>query len=330
MAVEKIEISYKTIVFTVFFLIFLWLLYQVRQIIFLLFISLIFTTSISPVITKMEKIKIPRWLAIILLYILFVGGLAATVASIVPAVVSQMSNLLKDLPQFLNKIGFFKLNIQLSDYTDQLTKIPANLFKIVASAFSNILKIFAFLVINFYLLMERKDLKKHLVYFFAEDKQKKIENFILDLEKTLGGWVRGELVLMFIIGLMSYLGLKLLDLDFVLPLALIAGFLELIPNIGPTVSAVPAIIIGFASSPVIGLAVLALYILIQQVENNLIVPKLMQKVVGLHPLITIIALMVGLALGGVVGTLLAVPSLLFLRVIFKHFYFSPRASEMKP
>jgi predicted PurR-regulated permease PerM len=321
---EKIEISYRTILFTVFLLIALWFLYQIRQIIFLLFISLIFTAALGPLVTKMEKLKIPRAIAILLLYIVLVGGLAGSIASVVPMVVVQTSELSKDLPEFLNKIGFFKLDLKASDYSSELLKLPANVFKIISATFSNILTLMFFLVVNFYLLMERKNLTKHFQHFFAESGAKKAERLTYALEFKLGGWVRGELILMVLVGLMSYVGLTLLDIEFVLPLALVAGFLELIPNIGPTVSAVPAIIVGLASSPVIGLAVLALYILIQQLENNFIVPKVMQKVVGLHPLVTLIALMIGFKIGGVIGSLLAVPAVLFIRVLIDTFYPSKR------
>jgi predicted PurR-regulated permease PerM len=95
-------------------------------------------------------------------------------------------------------------------------------------------------------------MKKRLVYLFGEKTAKKAENFVLQLEKELGGWVRAEAFLMFLVGLMSFIGLKILDLDFVLPLALLAGLLELVPNIGPTVSMIPAALVGFATSPVLG------------------------------------------------------------------------------
>jgi len=324
---EKIEISYKTILFTVFLLLSLFFLYQARKIILLLFVCLIFTAAFGPLINKIQKFKIPRPLAIMIFYFFIIGGLIATIASIAPVLISQTEALLNNLPRFLDEIGFFKLDIALSDYSDRLLDVPANVFKFAASALSNIIGIFAFLVINFYLMMERGNLKKHLHFLFSENGEKKVETLILRLEKELGGWVRAQVLLMMIIGLMSYVGLKFLDLEFALPLALIAGLLEIIPNIGPTVSMIPAIIVGFASSPVMGLAVVALYFLIQQLENNLIVPKVLQKAIGLHPLITIIALMTGLKLGGVVGSLLAIPAILFIKVIIEQLYLPTRTPK---
>jgi len=316
---EKIEVSHRTIIFTVALLITLWFLYQIRSIILFLFVCLIFTTALSPIINKLEKRKVPRPLAIIVLYFIFIGIFVGAVASAVPIITKQTSALLNSLPAFLAEISFFK-TFQPADYSDQIARLPGNLFKIASSVFSNLVGVSAFLVINFYLLMERKNLEKHLHFLFATGGEKKAEELILALEEKLGGWVRGELFLMFAVGLMSYSGLRLLDVDYALPLALIAGVLELIPNIGPTLAMVPAAIVGFASSSIIGLAVVALYFLIQQLENNFIVPLVMRRALGLHPLITLLALMIGLKIGGVGGTLLAIPVVLFIKVIIEELY----------
>jgi len=323
---KKVEISHRTIIFTVFFIISLWFLYQIRGIILVLFLSLIFSSAFSPLVSKLEKYKIPRRLSIFLIYFLIIGTLILSVVSLVPVLISQTNSLLEQLPSFLNKIGFFKLDLHLSDYSQELISVPANVLKVILSTASNIIGLFAFLVINFYILMERSRLKQRLDFLFSGKTSKKAEKLVLKTEKELGGWVRAEIILMFIIGVASYLGLRLLDIDYALPLALIAGFLELVPNIGPTLSMVPAVIVGFADSSIMGIAVICLYFLIQQVENHFVVPKVMQKVVGLHPLVTILALMIGLKIGGVTGTLLAVPFVLFIKVIVEVLYISSKRS----
>lgn len=318
---EKIEISHRTIIFTVSFLIFLWFLYQVRQVILLFYISVIFMSALNPLVDKLEKFKIPRTISIIFFYLLILGIVFGSIAMLIPTMVNQTVLLLRGLPAYLDRIGFLQ-NIDLNNYGDELIKIPGNVFKIVSSTFSNIIALFAVFIMTFYLLIERKNLKKHLHVLFVDHQEEKAERFIKKLETQLGGWVRGEIILMIIIGVFSYIGLRLLDLDFALPLALIAGILEIIPNFGPTISAIPAIIIGFASSPILGLAVAALYFLIQQLENNIIVPKVMQRVVGLNPIITLMALLMGAKLGGVFGAVLSLPILLTLRVILQESFTS--------
>lgn len=324
---EKIEISHRTIIFTVFFLIFVWLLYQVRQVILLFYISVIFMSALNHLVDKLEKYKIPRALSIIFFYILILGIVFGVIVMLVPAMISQTALLLKGLPFYLDKISFFK-NIDLNNYSNELVKLPGNVFKIVASTLSNLIALFAIFVMTFYLLIERKNLKKHLQILFAGDHEEKAEHFIKKIETQLGSWVRGEIILMIIVGTLSYIGLRLLDLDFALPLALIAGLLEIIPNFGPTISAVPAVIVGLATSPVLGLAVAALYFLVQQLENNIIVPKVMQKVVGLNPLVTIMALLMGGKLGGIFGAVLSLPILLTLQVIFQELFTSFQKSKI--
>ena len=123
---------------------------------------------------------------------------------------------------------------------------------------------------------------------------------------------------MTIVGLLTYVGLRLLAIDFALPLALLAGLLEVIPNLGPVIAAIPGVFLGLSVSPVTALAVGAMYFLVQQLENSVIVPKVMKRSVGLNPLVTIIVLIVGYQLAGLAGAVLAVPVTLLVTVVLSH------------
>lgn len=323
---EKIEISHKTIIFTVFFLIFLWFLYSIRHIILIVFIGLVAMFALNPLIDRLERVKIPRPLAVLSFYFLMISFIIGVVVSIIPVVVNQSAMLIELLPNLVKRLDFLGVQFQLSDYSDQLLKLPGNFLKIVALTFSNIVRFFAFIVITYYLLMERKNMKKYLHVLFRREGEKRAEILVAKLEEKIGGWVRGQLVLMFIVGFMSFVGLSFLGLEFAIPLAVLAGLLEIIPNIGPTVAAIPSAIIGLSISPVMGLTVVALYFVIQQLENNIIVPKVMQKSVGLPPLVTLILLMVGLTLGGIGGAILAIPIFLTIQIIVKDLYSYYRSS----
>lgn len=311
---KKIEISHRTIIFTAFFLILLWLLWQIRQIILGLFISLILMTAINPSIDKMERMKIPRVLGIILMYVLILGVFGLVIAGIVPPLVDQTATFIANAPNLIENIPFVNQQI-IENQLQQLGSIPAGLVKISVSIFTNLIGVFALLVITFYLLLERKNLDRYLHILFGGDGEVKAERFVNRLEEKLGGWVRAELALMVIIGVLSYFGLRLLGIDFALPLALLAGIFELIPNIGPVLSSIPAILAGLIISPLTALAVAALYFLIQQVENGLIVPQVMAKETGVNPLVTIISLAVGFKIGGVSGAILAVPVVLLIQIV---------------
>ena len=143
---------------------------------------------------------------------------------------------------------------------------------------------------------------------------------IKKVEFKLGKWFVGQLALGFIVGLLSYIGLTILGIPHPLILAIIAGTMELVPYIGPTLASIPAIIFAFTVSPLLAALTLVLYFLIQQFENYLIVPKVMEKSVGLHPVIIIIAMLIGGQLAGILGVILAIPVTTIASIILEEFY----------
>lgn len=316
---KKVEISSKTIIFTVFFLILMWFLYRIRYLLLLLFIAVIFMSALSPLVDKLEKRKIPRGLATLFFYILIITAISLGVASLVPPLVEQSTRLVATFPQDISQLT--KGLINTSVLQPHLQALPEQILKIALGALNNIIGLLTFLVILFYLIMERKNLKKYLLFLFGKDaKEEHAEIFISKLEYKLGSWVRGQLTLMFIVGFLSYLGLTFLGVEYAIPLAFLAGLLEVIPTIGPTLSALPAILVAWGVSPTLALATLALYVLIQQLENNLIVPKIMSKAVGLSPLVVILALIAGFRIAGIAGAVLSVPAVLLIEIIINDFY----------
>jgi len=182
---------------------------------------------------------------------------------------------------------------------------------------SNSLFIITILVFGFYLLLDWENVKTWFIGFFSRPAQKRVVAIIEQMEHRLGGWVRGELALMTIVGVLIFFGLTVLKVEYALPLALIAAVLEIVPMIGPILSMIPAAIVGFSTSLWLGLAVLVLYAVVQQVENNFIVPNVMGKAVGFSPLATLIILFIGTELYGVGGLILAIPTTLFLTIVIK-------------
>lgn len=323
---QKIEISHRTIVFTAFFLLALWGIFQIRQIILALFVSIILMSALNPTVDRLERLRVSRSLAILLIYIIGFGFFSLVVAGVVPPLVDQTRILVSRLPNYLEQFGIFGINEEL--IVSQLAVLPENLVRLTVNIFSNVIAVFTVIVVTFYLLLERKNLDSYLLVLFGEGGEKKAEALVDKIEHKLGGWVRGQLTLMVIVGALSYTGLRLLGIDFALPLALLAGILEIIPNIGPVVSSVPAVLAGLAISPLLGLAVAALYFLIQQLENSIIVPKVMERVAGVNPLVTIVSLLIGFKLAGVVGAVLAVPVVLVIQVVAAEVFASERFQKL--
>lgn len=322
----KIEISHKTIFFTVFFLLFLWFLLQIKDIIILLFVSFIFMSALQPLVEVLERIKIPRLFAILIVYLLLLSFLVVSLIFLVPALSQQISSLGKYLPGYLESALPF-VNLHLQTVLDKFVPLGGNILRVTFSFFSNIFALATIFAFTFYFLLGRASLREFLIDFVGEEGGKRIVKVIRKIESRLGGWIRAQLTLCFMVGAASYLGLTLLKVNFALPLAILAGALEIIPNLGPILSAIPAVLIAGLASPLLGLAVTALYVIIQQLENSIIVPAVMKKTTGLPPLVTLSSLLIGGRLAGVAGMLLSVPIVLALQTLISEFFVAKSKSE---
>ncbi len=315
---KKFEVSTKTVVFTVLFLLSLFLLWQVRALIVLLFISFVFMEAINPAIVRLEKFKIPRPLAILIIYIIILTIISFAVAGIVPILVEQTTGLVQTLPSTLSNIQIFGTNpIDLSSQFKILENLPGGIAKTAISLVSNIISAFVIMFLTFYLLLEKKNFPKYSLEMFGENGEKKAIAIIERLETRLGSWVTAEFFLMTIIGGLSYIAYLSLGLKYAVPLAIFAGLLEAVPSIGPTVATLVAALVGFTISPLIGILTIVVGIVIQQLENNIIVPRVMRQTVGFNPLVTILLIAAGAKLGGVVGAILALPIFLTLETVVK-------------
>ncbi len=321
---RKIEISHKTVIFTTLFLILLWFLYHIRDLIMELFIALLIMAILNHLANRLSKYKIPRGISVLIVYILALSFVVTAIVSVIPPLVEQTANFVSILPSYMENIGLSSsLGEQVFEQTiSQLGSVPVQLAKFTASLFSNVLGVITVLIFAFYLLLARNKLDDQLVFLFGEEKKKKVGKTIDILEKRLGGWARGQLILMVSVGVLTYLGLILLGIPHALPLAILAGLLEIVPMIGPILAAIPTIIIGIGISPWMGMAAAALAFLVQRLENYLLVPKIMEKSIGVNPIITLVALSIGFRVAGVAGVIISVPLLITIQVLTKQYFSS--------
>ena len=317
---HKIEYYYRLVIFTVSILIFIWLLFQIRQLLVIFFISMIFMSALNPTVGKITKYGISRTFAIGILYFLLILIFSFITGVIAPPIVEQSNILVARLPDYFRLLEPY--NIGPDIIIGQISKLgylPVNIINFILGIFNNFIAILLTVIITFYLLIERENLKKYLSYIIGAVKADRAESIFNEIENKLGGWVRAEMALMFILGLMAYIGLSILHVEYALPLAVLAGLMEVVPNIGPVISAIPAVSVGLLISPVTGLAVVVLFVIIHQLENTLIVPQVMAKEVGVDPLLTILSLDIGFQIGGIAGAVLALPVLLVIQILIKKF-----------
>lgn len=319
---HAVSIELSSIVFAVCFVLFLYFLYLIRSILVLVLCAFIIMVALNPLARFFNrKLRFPKHLSIALTYVIFALGMTGLLAVIVPPLAEQMRHLasLIHIPLVQDFFRGFEFSVQeLDTLISRIGSSAGVVLNIISTTFNGVFTTFTLIVLSFYLMLERDTLHRKFSWFTRERAHlEQASRFLDSLEKQLGGWVRAQVILMVAIGLITYIGLTLLSIPYALPLALLAGLLEVLPNLGPTIAAVPVIFVAYAAfGPVMALITLLFAIVVQQIENNLLVPKVMSDNAHVGPLVSIVAILVGLSLGGVVGALLAIPLYITARSVY--------------
>lgn len=315
-----LDISWLSIVRLIAVPIVFYLLYLIRDILAIMFVVFIIVAALNPIISRMQK-KMPRILAVTLVYFgLFVVLITVSTVLFQP-LATQISNLAEIIPQKVNSVmPFFErlkngndllkdVSNNLQQFSGTLSTFSGNLVSTAFGIFGGIFTAFTILVLTFYLLLEEAAAKQFLDNILVGRQKNKIIGVLNKISEKMGAWVRGQLLLMVIIGVLDLVVLLILGIQSPLPLALWGGIMEVIPYLGPILGALPAIVVALVTGSAIKalLVAIILMLVIQQLEGQLLVPKVMQKAVGLSPVIVILALLIGGKLMGLLGALLAIP-----------------------
>lgn len=326
---QKVEISQRTIIFTVGFLLFLYFLWTVQELLYTIFIAFILMSALRPLVSALKHKHIPHAAAVSLVFIGFVLFFLFLFGIIIPPILDETINLIKSLPSMMQSLNpETRQWIHIESLSQYIPNITNQLFSIAGNIFSNVIFILSTLFFAYYLLLEEQIIKKFLLQFFDEKKAYWYATVLEKAEQRMSNWFWGEIMLMTIVGWMTFIGLSVLQIKYMVPLAVLAGVLEVVPNIGPIISAVPATIIGFSISPLAGFSALSLYFVVQQFENNLIVPMIMKKAVGINPIVTLIALIIGGRLGGILGIVVAIPMYVFVETFIQNFLKDHKVAEI--
>ncbi|KUK83776.1 MAG: Uncharacterized protein XD98_0251 [Microgenomates bacterium 39_6] len=326
--IKKVEISHKTIFFVLAVLFFLWFAYLIRDIILLFYVGLLLMLALDPGIDRLEGWGLPRLLAILLNYLGFFALIGLSIFLLAGPLLQQSGLLLQQIVKLAEAAGAGDwLSGVLHDPLKNILPLSGNIFRVTQTIFNNLVQVFSVLIVSFYLVLDRKKLSDRLEQFFGKKRTRKIERIIEGAEKEVGHWLWGQVLLMVIVGALTYLALLLLKLPYALPLAFLAGLLEILPNIGPVLAAIPAVIIGFTVNQAVGFFVILAFIVVQQLESNFITPKVMQGITGVNPIITLLGLLIGFRLAGAVGAIFALPTILIIKVLISELVF-PRIKRI--
>ncbi len=272
-----------------------------------------------------QKQRIPRSVSVLAVYVFVLGFVGLVVYLLIPPAFEQFKILSQNFPEyfgeFQNKLGISNLDINFQSLFSGFFSGAgeSGLFKKTFGVFSGIFSFLTILVISFYLVAEEKGMKNFIFTLLPAKHQEVTMSLVEKIQTKMGLWVLGQMILSLLIFAFTFIGLTLLGVKYALFLAMLAGLLEIVPYIGPFVSAVPAIFFASIQSPSLALATLVLYIVIQKMEGYVLVPKVMAKTVGTSPLVVLLSLLVGFKLAGILGILVAVPIASAITVIVNEF-----------
>lgn len=305
-----------------------WLLYYLRDLVIVIITAVVLASAIEPGVQFFKRYKVPRVIGIIIIYLFFIFFFFGAFYFFVPLVVHDLATFLSEVPTYLERMNAFTA---LGEYTSVFGVAPptvsseailaelrsgldstglfSNAFTAVSSVFGGVLSFILIMVFTFYFAVNETGVSDFLRLIAP----RKYEHYVINLWKRsrqkIGLWMQGQVMLGLLMGAFVYLGLTVIGVKHALLLAVLAAVFELIPVFGPTLAAVPAVVIGIANGGIgIGIAVIFLYVILQQFENHLLYPLVVTKVVGVPPLLVILALIIGAKLAGFLGILLAAPA----------------------
>jgi predicted PurR-regulated permease PerM len=315
-----------------------WLLFLIRDVLLLIYMGGVVAIGLAPLVNRIEgfplgsRLRVPRWAAILVIYVFFVGTLIAVGMMVIPPLVAQARALWAALPQIMHdaqrwlidrgllvqELSFIEV-VQQSPVpgTDAVGTLMAALWGFVGGLFGSV----TILILAFYFLVDAKNIIEAFVKLFPRHNRRRVEDACARVSIKVSGWLGGQLLLASIIGGSAALGLFLMGVPYFYVLALLAGIGEMMPIVGPLLAAIPAVIVALSVSPGLAIAVTAFFVFQQQFENHLLVPKLMERQVGVSAVVIILAILIGGSLLGIVGAILAVPSAAIAQVLLEELIF---------
>lgn len=340
---HTIHISPKSFFFIALFAVSVYIIFLIWHTLLLLFVSLLFATLIEPFANALQKRHIPRSLSAIIVYVVLFGIIGLALAVLIPVVVRDLPPLFENVVTAFNN---FKTQESFQRFfgTESLTQgslwfLPtgggegSGLSSVVArigDVFGGLISLVVVLVITFYLVIEENPLEKVLHSLVPQRHLPFTLSLIQKIREKLGLWLRGQLILSAIVATLTFLLLTAFHIKYAAIIALLAGLLELVPYVGPIFSALPALFFAYSQGGVVTTVLIFFgFFIIQQFENHVLIPKVMQKAVGLNPIISIIALIIGLQIGGILGGILSIPVATTVQVIMEELFMRKNIEEKK-
>jgi len=322
-----INISAGTIFTAILFVVIAWLLFVLRDLVLIVLTAVVIASAIEPAVKWLVHYRIPRVPAVVLVYLLVVLLLFAILYFFMPPILADISELLGELPAYLGTLDAssalkstsflgtesvvqnFSLQEIITEFQASFASVSEGFLRTISFIFGGVFSLVLVFVLSFYFAVQETGVDDFLRVVTPVKHEARVLDLWSRSKTKIGKWMQGQLLLSLIVGVLVYLGLTILGMKYALVLAVIAAVLELIPVFGSILAAIPAIVLAFASGGTgLALLVTGLYLIVNQFQGNLIYPLVVQKVVGVPPLLVILALIVGAQLAGFLGIILSVPA----------------------
>jgi predicted PurR-regulated permease PerM len=324
-----------------------WLLYRFNQVVFILFIAIVMGTVIRPVVTWLHRRGLPPIASVILVYLLLLTVIIGFALLLFPLIVEQGTTIAAAVPGYYQNLREWMVNdpnqwiVRLSEFLpatlpglepvqqtgQQMLASAGQALGYVVSAANVIFIATAILLLAFHWTLDGQRTIRSLLLLVPKDQRESISELISAMETKVGSYIAGQALLCLIIGILALVAYLLIGLPNAFVLALVAGVLEAVPMIGPLLGAIPAALVALSIAPIKLVWVIVATVIIQQLENSLLVPRVMRKAVGVNPFVSLLAIFALSSLLGIAGALMAIPIAAIIQILLDRFVFHPGTME---
>lgn len=280
--------------------------FKATSILLIILISLMLATALYPLVKRLNR-KLPLVLSALLVVLLLVLPFFIIAATVLPSLASDFPHIVKQLNNLLNNALFLPeplKNIDFNQYAESGGKYILASTGVITNIMTSTGAVF---VLTFFFLVDSERLISIFLSLFHRQKRTKIKNLMVELGDVNGQYIRGNLLISLICGIVIFIGLVFLQVPYAMPLALFTAVMDLLPLVGSSIGAIPAVILAFSVSPLTGFLVIALFLIYQQVEGTVLAPAIYNKALKISPALGFLAVLIGTALFGIVGAFLALP-----------------------
>ena len=333
------RLIFTVLLFTTIVLAIIYFMYLIKGILPSFILALVLVYLLNPLVKFLEKYRIPRITAIFLVYLAFTTIIILLGFYALPVMIREINSFIRTIPDYTHQVqdliqNFYDNYRQVAIpesvrqvINESIRKGEAILLQTIRqiaqgiiNLLSQILNIIIAPVLAFYILKDAEQINKRILSILPPCYREGLLDLWQEIDHVLMGFIRGHLLVAFIVGLLSTIGLAIIGMNFFLLLGILVGLADLIPYFGPIIGAIPTVMLALLQSNYLAIKVLIVILTIHQLEGNIISPKILGDSVGLHPLAVIFALLVGGTLYGIIGLLVAVPLAAILRILVNRIY----------